>query len=153
MTALTIVFGFRDREVARVGRCLASLAQQTFRDFEVLFVDYGSQSQTAVAVRSVVEQYDFARYIYTETRGYPWNRSHALNIGGKQATGTYLMTTDVDMIYPPDFLDVFMAHAAEDRELHIAPHLLPQDFTDWDNAPAYRGQLQTGTSSMRGPAR
>ena len=150
MTALSIVFGFRDRDVMRVKRCLASLAQQTFTDFEVLFVDYGSQPTTVQAVRKVVEQHSFARYIYTETRGYAWNRSHALNIGGKQARGDYLMTTDVDMIYPPDFLDVFMAHAADNLEIHIAPHLLPQHFSDWDNVDAYRGKFETGTTSMRG---
>lgn len=150
MTALSIVFGFRDRDVKRVERCLVSLSQQTFTDFEVLFVDYGSQSQTAQAVRKVVEQYDFAHYIYTETRGYAWNRSHALNIGGKQASGDYLMTTDVDMIYPPDFLDVFMAHAADNLEIHIAPHLLPENFSDWANTNSYRDKFETGTNSMRG---
>src|SRR5688572_10716527 len=108
MTALSIVFGFRDRDVQRVERCLASLAQQTFTDFEVLFVDYGSQRQTAQAVQKVVEQHTFARYIYTETRGYPWNRSHALNIGGKQAQGEYLLTNDVDMMFLPNFLEVML---------------------------------------------
>jgi glycosyltransferase involved in cell wall biosynthesis len=150
MTALSIVFGFRDREVIRVERCLASLAQQTFTDFEVLFVDYGSQATTAQAVRKTVEQHPFAHYIYTETRGYAWNRSHALNIGGKQASGAYLITTDVDMIYPPNFLDIFMAHAADNLEIHVAPHLLPQNFSDWANVDAYRGKFETGTTSMRG---
>ncbi|MDQ7027005.1 MAG: glycosyltransferase family A protein [Anaerolineae bacterium] len=150
MTALSIVFGFRDRDIKRVERCLASLSQQSFTDFEVLFVDYGSQAQTAQAVRHIIEKHRFARYIYTETRGYPWNRSHALNIGGKRARGDYLMTTDVDMIYPPDFLDVFMAQAEENLEVHIAPHLLPENFSDWANINAYRGKFETGTTSMRG---
>jgi glycosyltransferase involved in cell wall biosynthesis len=150
MTALSIVFGFRDRDVQRVERCLASLAQQTFTDFEVLFVDYGSQPQTARAVQKVVEQHAFARYIYTETRGYAWNRSHALNIGGKLASGEYLMTTDVDMIYVPDMLDVFMEHAADNLELHIIPFLLPETFSDWGNVNAYRGKFEYGPVNMLG---
>jgi glycosyltransferase involved in cell wall biosynthesis len=150
MTALSIVFGFRDRDIQRVERCLASLAQQTFTDFEVLFVDYGSQPPIARALQQVVAQYPFARYIYTETRGYPWNRAHALNIGGKQAVGAYLMTTDVDMIYTPDFLDVFMAHAAENLELHIIPFLLPEHFSDWDNIAAYRSKFEYGPDNMLG---
>jgi glycosyltransferase involved in cell wall biosynthesis len=150
MTALSIVFGFRDRDIQRVERCLASLARQTFTDFEVIFVDYGSQRQTAQAVQRVVEQYPFARYIYTETRGYPWNRSHALNIGGKLASGEYLMTTDVDMIYAPDLLEVFMTHAADNLEIHIIPHLLPENFSDWDNVAAYRGRFALGPDNMLG---
>jgi glycosyltransferase involved in cell wall biosynthesis len=150
MTALSIVFGFRDRDVQRVERCLASLAQQTFTDFEVLFVDYGSQPQTAQAVQKIVEQHTFARYIYAETRGYAWNRSHALNIGGKLASGEYLMTTDVDMIYAPDMLDVFMEHAADNLELHIIPFLLPEHFSDWGNVNAYRGKFEYGPVNMLG---
>ncbi|MDQ7034165.1 MAG: hypothetical protein Q9P01_04825 [Anaerolineae bacterium] len=53
------------------------------------------------------------------------------------------MTTDVDMIYPPDFLDVFMAQAEENLEiLCIAPHLLPENFSDWANINAYRGKFE-----------
>ena len=129
---LSIIFGFRDRETTRVALCLQSLARQTFTDFEVIFVDYGSQSRYADDTRALVESFDFCRYVYTDTRGRPWNRSHALNTGVRQSTARYIMTTDVDMIYPSDFVATFMAAADERKVFHVFHHLLPEGYTAWD---------------------
>ncbi|MFH2008143.1 MAG: glycosyltransferase [bacterium] len=150
MKALSIVFGFRDRDLLRVERCLASLTRQTVQDFEVLFVDYGSRPELARGARRVVERYDFARYIYTETRGYPWNRSHAVNIGGKLATGAYLLTNDVDMVFADNTIEALLAAARPDREVHVSPHWLPREFDDWEHLTAYRRTFKRATRAGRG---
>lgn len=147
---LSVVLGYRDRDVERVERSLASLAAQCFHDFEVLLVDYGSQPATSRAVQHVVDQYDVCRYVFTDTRGWPWNRAQALNIAGRRAESDYIITTDVDMIYPPDFLEVFAAHADPGKELHIFPHLLPKNFADWDNVIHYRNRLPTMNRNAKG---
>jgi glycosyltransferase involved in cell wall biosynthesis len=148
---LSIVFGFRDRDTERVDRCLASLARQTFHDFEVIFVDYGSASATARAVRSIVERYAFCRYIYTETRGYPWNRAQALNVGARLAESDYVLTSDVDMIFPKQFVQVVMDQAHPHKVLYCYHHFLPKDFSDWDHLDDYAGKLPTATRHAYGP--
>ncbi|MEZ4866322.1 MAG: glycosyltransferase [Caldilineaceae bacterium] len=147
---LTLIFGYRDRDVERIKRCLNSLQQQTFRDFTVIFVDYGSSTANARAAQNVVEQYSFCRYIYSDTRGYPWNRSRALNIGGRLATSPFLITTDVDMIYPPDFLQHVADQVAEDRMLYCYHHFLPANFDDWNNLCNYAGKLPKATKEFLG---
>lgn len=148
--ALTVVLGFRNREVERVGRCLASLQRQSFRDFKVIFVDYGSSREISQAVKIVVGQFDFCQYIYSETRGYPWNRSQALNVGGRLAQSNFLMTTDVDMVFPPSFLEKFMNEISEERMLYCYHHFLPPDFNDWNNLGNYIGRLPTATKAALG---
>lgn len=134
---LSVIFAYRNRKITRLKRCLDSLAQQTFKGFEVIFVDYGSQSKQAKQAKILVESYTFCRYIYSDTRGWPWNRSRALNTGAKLAKGSYLVTTDVDMIYPKDFLATFVENLHPKKALYVFHHLLPKRFKDWSNVEKY----------------
>ena len=148
---LTIVFGFRDRDAIRVQRCLDSLAAQTVKDFTVLFVDYGSQSEVAAAIRPIVASYPFCRYLYSDTRGYPWNRSRALNIGIRQAASTYTATSDVDMIFAPNFCAAVLQQATSQRLLQCRWHFLSRRFADWEQVSNYTGQfLLSGKSGLGG---
>ncbi|MEL6925381.1 MAG: glycosyltransferase [Bacteroidota bacterium] len=133
MPELSIIFGYRNRDISRVDRCLASLGRQTRTDFEIVFVDYGSDAATAKAMQAVVSKYEHARYVYSDTRGWPWNRSRALNIGIRQAKGNYLMTTDVDMVYPNDFVERMLEGADPSEVRHIYHYFLPKGFSDWAN--------------------
>lgn len=128
---LTIIFGYRNREPERVDRCLASLAAQTRKDFVVLFVDYGSWPAQAAAARAVVEKYPFARYIYADTRGWAWNRSHALNIGIRLADSPFIMTSDVDVVYPEQFTRILLAAQEGLGIIHCAPVLLDKGVNNW----------------------
>ncbi len=147
MTTLTVVLGFRDRELERLRRCLESLAAQSFRDFRVHVVDYGS---TAVQARPLIEQYDFCRYICTDTRGRPWNRSHCLNIGARLVETPYVMTTDVDMVFPVHFIDVVAEFAAANRVLYCHPYFLPKGFSDWQHLNEYAGKVEAGNRNALG---
>lgn len=138
---LTVVVGFKDRDTSRVKRWSESLAQQSFTDFNVKFVDYGSQRALQAEVRDMLRAYDFCEYIYTETRGYFWNRSQALNIGARRAEGEYIATTDIDMIYERNFLEVVATHADPQKDLHAFHYFLPRRFRDWDNITDYRDRL------------
>lgn len=128
---LSLVMGFRDRDLERVERCLDSLARQTFRSFDLTLVDYGSASDTSQELAELASRYPFCRVLYTETRGWPWNRSRALNIGGRRARAPFLMTSDVDMIFPERFLAAVADELREDRVVYCYPYQLPRRFSDW----------------------
>lgn len=132
-TALTVVAGFRDREIERLERWLESLAAQGFRDFTAILVDYGSARPLAEAARAAVERREFCRYVYSDTRGQPWSRARALNVGGRRADSDYLLTTDVDMVFPPGFLAAAMHRAAPDLLVHAHCTFLPPGFSDWSS--------------------
>jgi glycosyltransferase involved in cell wall biosynthesis len=131
--SLTIILAYRDRKLISVERCLRSLASQTRNDFVVHFVDYGSKSSISQSVRGLVEQFPFCRYIYTDTRGWPWNKSRALNIGIRLAETPYVMNTDIDIIFRSDFIHTLLDIQDGKSAVYCAPHVLPENFDDWEN--------------------
>lgn len=147
---LTIVFGFRDRDLERVRRSLDSLAEQTFSSFRVVLVDYGSGAETIKETRQLVESYSFCEYVYSDSRGLPWNRSHALNTGVRRAESDFVMTTDVDMIFPPDFLTVVMDRASAESALYCYNHFLPEGFSDWHRLGETAHYLRPAGRAARG---
>ena len=101
---VTIIYGFRNRDIERVKRSLDSLRDQTDQFFKVIFVDYGSEENVSVLVKDLIAQYNFCTYLYNETRGMPWNRAHALNSGIRIATTEYVFTADIDLIFTENFI-------------------------------------------------
>jgi hypothetical protein len=134
---LAIVIGYRNRDLKRVERCLHSLARQTRNDFRVYFVDYGSHLSFARSVQSLVEQFPFCRYIYTHTRGWPWNRAKALNIGIQLAETDYVLTTDIDIIFAPNFVETLLKAQDGVSVIYCAARWLPKTFTDWERIDDY----------------
>jgi glycosyltransferase involved in cell wall biosynthesis len=128
---LSLIFGFKNKEVERVKRCLDSLVPQTNKDFEVIFVDYGSDFNISTQIEALVSKYPFCKYVFNNTRGMLWNRSHALNTGIKLAEGEYVMTTDIDLIYNPDFIRKVIDQAHPEIELHSNAYALPEKFSKW----------------------
>lgn len=104
---LTFVYAFRDRDTTRVRLSLETLARQYKKNFEVVFVDYGSQPEIANEIASTVNAFSFASYHYIAHPGLLWNKSKALNFGIKQALGTYVFIADVDLLFDPDTTTLF----------------------------------------------
>lgn len=131
MAEISVVFGYRNRDIARVKRCMDSLKNQTFSDFEVIFIDYGSDESFVRQVRPLIDRYAFAHYYYLYTAGYPWNRSHALNVGIRLSTSEYILIGDIDLIYSPESIAGLMALAAPGRIVFGSMFFLPRSFTAW----------------------
>lgn len=147
---LSVILGFRDRDGQRVDRCLQSLHRQSFTDFRVIFVDYGSSSSAAAEARRIVKKYPFCTYIYNDTRGYAWNRAHALNSGLRLAPSPFVMTSDVDMIFPGDFLEKILARGDQRKVIYCPVEYLPKGFSDWERVESHSGQLQRATKGALG---
>ena len=94
MPSLSIIASFRDREAGRVRRFLDSLSRQTDPEFELIFLDYGSQEKVSEQIQDLCNQYSFCRYIYNHTRGMYWNRAHAMNSAARFSDREYLLFTD-----------------------------------------------------------
>lgn len=100
----SIIVAYKNREKKRVKFFLDSLQTQQNKDFELIFVNQGSDEEVNEWLVPTVEKYAFALYIYNCTQGYLWNKSNALNIGIKAAKGKHIVITDIDIIFPPDFI-------------------------------------------------
>jgi hypothetical protein len=128
---LSVLVAFRNRDLTRVERFLQGLAGQTYRDFEVIFVDYGSTPDLSAATEQRLQGHAFAHYLFNDTRGMPWNRAHALNSGARVSRGEYILCTDVDLVYSSGVLAELIAAAAPKTILHGGFYLLPPGFDQW----------------------
>jgi len=147
---LTIVIPFKDRQPITLKRCLDSLQEQSFKDFKLILVDSGSRKEISQAVQDIVSHYSFARYVFTDTRGWPFNKANAINIGAKMVETKYIMTTDVDMIFPHNFLLTYMSNISEKKVLYCNHYFLPKRFNDWQGINRYFGKFSRATKAVKG---
>lgn len=105
MNFVSIIIGFKNRDIERVINTLNSFEGQTDKKFELIFVNYGSEEKLTVELEITLSSYSFIKYVYVESRGLIWNRSHALNIGILRATGDLIVFSDIDLIVPVNFIE------------------------------------------------
>jgi glycosyltransferase involved in cell wall biosynthesis len=140
MVKLSLVFGFKNRDSLRVRRCLDSLVTQELDNFEVIFVDYGSEPECREEVEIIVKSYSFTRYVYCAMRGRPWNRSHALNIGVVLAQSELVITTDIDLIFSEFSLKKMIEGYDGKSALHATCYYLPESFGKWDKLSNHKSE-------------
>ncbi len=83
-----------------IAELLDSLTKQTYKDFEVLIIEDGSE----ISCKKVVQSYSGVlnvRYYYKENSGQGFSR----NYGFEKATGDYLVVFDSDCIIPPHYFE------------------------------------------------
>lgn len=81
---------------------LASVAGQSFSDFEAIIVDDGSTDGTAAIAQRYCENDSRFRYVYQPNRG----QSAARNLGTALTTGSYVYYMDSDDLIDSDTLSV-----------------------------------------------
>ncbi len=93
-----------------VDELLGSLTGQSYRDFEVIIVEDGSQTPC----REVCERYEgkMALHYYMKENSGP---GQSRNYGVEHATGDYVLILDSDVVLPKDYLQ------AVDNELRNEP--------------------------------
>lgn len=141
MPFFSLLIPFRDRDLPPLLKCLDSIALQTFQDFEVVFLDYGSQPALGEALKETLQKYSFLHYRHTETRGRLWSRSEALNILLWEARGAYVVVLDADVQVGKTFLELAYA----ELQKLASPTLLELRF--WETLPnGLRVKLRTSRS-------
>jgi glycosyltransferase involved in cell wall biosynthesis len=86
-------------EGGEIELCLKSLADQSFRDFEILVVDNGSTDDTEAIAR---------RYGCRVVREARPGASFARQRGFEAARGEIIASTDADTVVPPDWLELII---------------------------------------------
>jgi glycosyltransferase involved in cell wall biosynthesis len=101
---ISIIYANRNRDLNRIKVTLDTLKSQSFKNFEVLFVDYGSDPNLVEQLSSLLNKYEFVRFFPLKVSQLLWNKSKALNYGLLKATGTYIFIADIDHVFHPDAL-------------------------------------------------
>ena len=130
--SISLITSYRNRDVIRIRRFLDSLAKQTYREFELIFVDYGSDDAVSTEVSQLCSKYPFCRYLFNDSRGMLWNRSHAMNSGARMAKSDWLLMTDIDLIYTPQVLQMLVDKLQPAHQYFFRAFMLPADFDQFD---------------------
>lgn len=132
MDLISIIVGYRNRELTRIIRFLESLRNQTLKNFELIFIDYGSDEPLAIEIKQLIPKYEFASYYFNDTRGKEWNRSHALNTGVNFAKGEYLFFVDIDLIFHPGTIAHLYEIKSYSKHIYTRVHFIEETFNDYD---------------------
>lgn len=106
---ISIVFAYRNRDIDRIRISMNSLSVQSNKDFEVIFVDYGSEPETSETLLDLFNNYRFIQYHYLNVKHQLWNKSRALNFGIKKASGSHIFIADVDLVFHPGVVEKFLS--------------------------------------------
>lgn len=112
----SIVYANRNRDPERIRSSFESLEKQAGDTiFEVLFVDYGSESELIPEYQKTAIDFPFVMAHFLNVPQVLWNKSKALNYGIRRAAGEYIFIADVDLIFHPESLSLFKQLAALDK--------------------------------------
>lgn len=123
---VSLIIPFRDRpELLR--NCLRSLRQSTFRHFEVVLIDNGSEDPRTERLLARIRSRQVLRLL---NRPEPFNFSRLCNAGAAAATGDYLLFLNNDTeILNREWLEQMLALAAVPEVGAVGATLLYPDHT------------------------
>ena len=124
---LTIIYPFRNRDLLRLKNSFESLAKQTSKNFEVQFVDYGSEKEIAAGVKDLCRNYNFIKYSFHPTQYQPWNKSKALNSVIKNLESQYCFIADIDIIFHPRFVEKALTLSSSSKATYFQVGFLDKD--------------------------
>jgi glycosyltransferase involved in cell wall biosynthesis len=126
---VTVVLGARNRADYRLENALRSIRSQTYPTdlVRVVVVDYGSEPDDAARTAKMCTQHG-AEYVRVDGVEI-WSRSRCLNVGVRHANTKFLLASDADIAFPPDYLSscVEVLRAAPTSIVGSAMLDLPED--------------------------
>lgn len=101
-------------------KCLDSIIMQTFKDYEIIIVDDGSQDNSAQIINEYVKKYSCIKAFKKENGGL----SSARNYGIEKASGDYLLFVDSD-----DYIDKDMLKKMYDKAILENSDIVVSEFS------------------------
>lgn len=102
---IAIIYAHRNRDADRIRLSFESLQKQSSKNFEVIFVDYGSDAPLAGDLKNLMDEYEFVSSFFLLVPQLLWNKSKALNYGILQSEAAYIFIADVDLIFHPKAIE------------------------------------------------
>ena len=117
-----------------ISKCLTSIIDQTFSDFEVLIIDDGSTDHSCETADFFAKTDARFKIIHTKNGGV----SRARNIGLKQASGEYISFIDSDDAIRPQMYEMLLSKATEYNVEIVSSDLIINGKTIENNIPKDR---------------
>ena len=98
---ISILYAHRNRDSERIKLSFESLRKQELQNFEVIFVDYGSENKLVNELEELEREFPFVRFYHLPVAQVLWNKSKALNYGIKKSKGDFVFVADTDLVFHP----------------------------------------------------
>jgi glycosyltransferase involved in cell wall biosynthesis len=129
-----------------IDELLATLAVQTYPQFEVLIIEDGSALTAKDIVEGYADKLDI-RYFYKKNEG----QGFARNFGFEQAKGDYFVIFDSDCLIPHDYLEIVKDYLYDhDLDAYGGPDAAHESFTPVQKAISYGMTSVFTTGGIRG---
>lgn len=99
-----------------IRKCLDSLLEQTYRDFEIILVDDGSPDGSAIICDEYARDYDNVKVIHKQNGGVSSARNKGIDI----AEGDYIMFVDADDYVSPTLCEKLIRGIDEKTDVVIS---------------------------------
>lgn len=94
-----------------IAKCIDSVLKQTYKNFDIIIVDYGSEDNSESIIKNYVKKHKKIRLITIKNNGKGYARNYAL----KKATGEYIMFINGHDLIEPVTFEVAIKKATEDN--------------------------------------
>jgi glycosyltransferase involved in cell wall biosynthesis len=141
---VTVIIPARN-EAARIGACLEGLAQQSYRNFEVIVVDDDSSDGTADVVRRFAARLSALTILSSKGLPHHWaGKCWACWQGANRARGDWLLFLDADVAPQPELLAALVERATVGRDMiTLVPLIHLTSFAERLVLPPFIGLIST----------
>ena len=94
-----------------IEKCIETVNEQTFKDYEMLIINDGSTDKTLEIIENKMKEYNWLRVITIENHG----QGYARNLGVREAKGDYVLFLDSDDLLKPETLELTVNKMEEEK--------------------------------------
>ena len=117
-----------------LGKCLDSLIEQDYKDYEIIVIDDSSEDSTGKIISEYAKKNSKVIHVSAREKPEGWmGKNWACMEGYRKATGELLLFTDADTTHKPNVISLAVSHllSFELDALSTIPKMLTFDF--WTN--------------------
>ncbi|HWY34142.1 MAG TPA: glycosyltransferase, partial [Nitrosopumilaceae archaeon] len=135
-----------------IEKCLASLLDQDYENYEIIVIDDRSEDRTAEIIKKMAEKNPKIIYVLAEPKPENWmGKNWACFEGFKKSTSELLLFTDADTKHSKNIISLSVSHLLSDNldALTVAPKMICLDKWTKITLPMLSTFLHTRFSAIR----
>jgi len=135
-----------------IKKCLASLLDQDYENYEIIAIDDRSEDRTAEIIKEMIEKNSKIIYVLADPKPENWmGKNWACFEGFKKSTGELLLFTDADTKHSKNIISLSVAHLLSNNldALTVIPKMICLDKWTKITLPMLSTFLHTRFSAIR----